>query len=295
MSPRDDVPTQSPAPTRPVVRWFGGKWRLAPFINEYLPPHRTYVEAFGGGGSVLLRKPRSYAEVYNDLDVEVVNLFRVLRDDTLSARLVRQLALTPFAREEFVASYDDADDQVERARRLVVLSFMGFGSNAHAKRSTGFRSNTTRAGTTPAFDWAHYPEALLACIERLRGVVIENRPAVEVMARHDGLDTVHYVDPPYIWSTRGRNDAQRHYRHEMNDDEHVALLAFLRTLKGSVVLSGYAHPLYDDALADWRRVERATHADGALARVEVLWINPTACARMPSPTLFDNAPSEARQ
>lgn len=229
---------------------------------------------------MLLRKPRSYAEVYNDLDVEIVNLFRCLRDEHLRARLIEQLRLTPFSREEFKAAYVDSDDPVERARRLVVLAFQGFGSNAPAKRSTGFRSNSNRSGTTPAVDWAHYPDALAFAVERLQGVVVENLPAVDVMAAHDGPEAVHYVDPPYVHATRSRNDRQRSYNHELTDADHVSLLAFLRTLRGAVVLSGYAHPIYDEALADWRRIEKATHADGALDRTEVLWLNPACVARL---------------
>lgn len=235
---------------------------------------------------MLLRKPRSYAEVYNDLDTEAVNLFRVLRDPALSRRLVEALHLTPFARDEFVAAYADSDDEVERARRLVVLSFQGFGSNAHAKRSTGFRSSSSRSGTTPAFDWMNYPEALVATAERFRGVVIENRSAINVMTQHDAATTVHYVDPPYVQSTRGRFDMQRAYRHEMTDDQHVELLACLRTLKGGVVLSGYPCAMYDEQLGDWTRIEKDTHADGARKRTEVLWISPAAMAAMPAPRLF---------
>lgn len=268
---------------RPTVRWFGGKWRLAPWIIGFLPPHRVYIEPFGGGGSVLLRKPRSYAEVYNDLDVEVVNLYRVLRDDALSAKLVEQLYLTPFSREEFFAAYAESVEPVERARRLVVLSFQGFGSNAHAKRSTGFRSTSNRIGTTPAHDWANYPEALIATIERLRGVVIENKPAIDVMGAHDTDEAVHYVDPPYVHSTRARFDMQRAYTHEMSDEEHGDLLRFLITLRGAVVLSGYPHPLYDDILIGWRRVEQMAYADGARERVEVLWLNPACVARLGRP------------
>jgi DNA adenine methylase len=265
------------APARPVVRWFGGKWKLAPWIIAHFPAHRVYVEPFGGGGSVLIRKPRSYAEVYNDLDGEVVNLFRVLRDDAMSAKLIEQLRLTPFARAELQDAYELTDEPIERARRLVTLSFLGFGANAHARVATGFRANGNRAGTTPSHDWRNYPDALTLTIERLRGVVIENRDACEVMAMSDVADALHYVDPPYVWATRGRHDRQRGYTHEMNDDDHVRLLAFLKTLKGMVVLSGYPTQLYDDALADWQRVERQAFADGARERTEVLWINP-ACA-----------------
>jgi DNA adenine methylase len=272
-------------PSRPVVRWHGGKWKLAAWIIAHFPAHRVYVEPFGGGGSVLLRKPRSYAEVYNDLDQEVVTLFRVLRDPGQSARLIDLLRLTPFAREEFNGAYDPASDPVEISRRLLIRSYMGFGSDGvNSERRTGFRANSNRSGTTPAHDWAHYPDVLPTTIERLQGIVIENRCAVDVMAAHDGPDTLHYVDPPYVHATRSRKSRRRGvggvaaYRHEMSDADHVDLLIFLDTLDGMVVLSGYPHPLYDDALADWQRVTCETHADGARDRTEVLWINP-ACAR----------------
>lgn len=263
--------------TRPAVRWFGGKWPLAPWIIGHFPPHRAYVEPYGGGGSVLLRKPRSYADIYNDLDGEVVNLFRVLRDETASARLIELLRLTPFAREEFKASYGESVESIERARLLVTRSFLGFGSNAHAKRSTSFRSSCTRNGTTPAHDWRRLPDALHATVERLQGVVIENKSALDVMAQHDAATTLHYVDPPYVWSARGRHDKQRQYQHELTDADHVALLEFLQGVQGMVVLSGYPSALYDDALVKWRRIDKAAFADGARKRTEVLWLNP-ACA-----------------
>ena len=259
-------------PTRPALRWHGGKWRLAPWILQHFPRHRTYVEPFGGGASVLLRKDRSYAEVYNDLDDEVVGLFRVLRDPPLAHRLADLLALTPFARAEFQDSYAIADDPVERSRRLIARSFMGFGSNAHASqhkghRSTGFRANSSRNGTTPARDWANYPPQVPMLCDRLRGVVIECRDAREVMAKHDQPETLHYVDPPYLPETRAQGNrydlAWRMYRHELSREDHAELLQFLRALTGMVVLSGYPDDLYDQALPDWHRVERTAHADGA--------------------------------
>ncbi|KOF17870.1 hypothetical protein AC244_16015 [Ensifer adhaerens] len=276
-------------PSRPVLRWHGGKWRLAPWIIEHLPAHRVYVEPFGGAASVLIRKRRAYAEIYNDLDDEVVCLFRVLRDPVQAHRLRELLQLTPFARSEFKAAYEMTDDALERCRRLVIRSFMGFGSNAHASaakghRSTGFRATSNRSGTTPATDWANYPAALDALVERLQGVVIENRPAVEVMAQHDREGTLHYVDPPYMHETRAQGNKYdlgwRMYRHELTNDDHAELLDFLRNAAGMVVLSGYDAPLYNDMLADWSRVEKQTFADGARERTEVLWLNPAAAEQL---------------
>ena len=269
-------------PSRPVLRWHGGKWKLAPWIIGHFPPHRVYVEAFGGAASVLMRKPRAYGEVYNDLDEDAVNLFRVLRDEASAARLISHLRLTPFAREEFELGYLPAEDPVERARRLVILCFMGFGSNGHNKAiRTGFRSNSNRSGTTPAHDWANYPDRLPDVIERLRGVVIENRDAIEVMSQHDSPETLHYVDPPYIWETRSSAmHRNRCYAHELDQAGHDRLLTFLGAVEGMAILSGYPHPSYGAALQGWRQVECAAHADGARDRTEVLWINPAAVAAL---------------
>lgn len=254
---------------RPALRWHGGKWMLAPWIISHFPEHRVYVEPFGGAGSVLLRKPRAYGEVWNDLDGDAVNMFRVLRSNR-ALELVEALRLTPFARDEFEEAYQLSDDPVERARRLVIRSFMGFGSNGHAKK-TGFRSNSNNSGTTPAHDWINYPDSLVTVIDRLAGVVIENKDASGVMLTHDGPATLHYVDPPYVFSTR--SDLGKDYAHELNDADHAKLLDLLCTLQGTVVLSGYTNDIYEERLRHWRRVERVALADGAKKRIEVLWIN----------------------
>ncbi|MDQ3607195.1 MAG: DNA adenine methylase [Gemmatimonadota bacterium] len=285
------------SPTRPVLRYHGGKWRLAPWIIKHLAPHRIYTEAFGGGASVLIRKPRSCSEVYNDLDGEIVSLFRALRDPEIAARLERALRFTPFARDEFLQAYEDVADPVEQSRRTLVKSFMGFGSGSvHDPRPrgmrtrastwkapTGFRANATRSGAAPATDWARYPDQLQHFVERLRGVVIENRNAVEVIQQHDRADCLHYVDPPYPFSTRssirGSWEEQRIYRYEMTDDAHRELARVLHGVEGMVVISGYRCELYDVELyPDWRRVERTALADGARKRTEVLWLNPAAAA-----------------
>lgn len=266
--------------TRPVLRYHGGKWRLGPWVISHFPAHRIYTEAFGGGASVLLRKQRSYAEVYNDLDGEIVSLFRVLRNPAQARELVRLIQLTPYAREEHRLSYLVDGDPIEQARRTLIRSFMGFGSDG-IKRQTGFRGSVTRTGTTPALDWSRMPAILEQVIERLQGVVIENMPAVDLLAKYDHPQALHYVDPPYPHATRGDDNS---YRYEMNDDDHRLLARCLRELKGTVIVSGYPCTLYDDELFfDWRRVERSTHADGARDRIEVLWLSKGAVVQ---PTIF---------
>lgn len=291
-------------PTRPPLRYHGGKWRLAPWVLEHFPEHRLYIEPFGGGASVLMRKPRCYAEVYNDLDDEVVNVFRVLRDPLLAEALARSCALTPFSRQEFIAAHRrDTTDPVESARRAIVRSFFGFGSatlhsanprgmrtcasewrsgrgnagSASGPRGTGFRAYAHRNGTTPAMDWSRWPSQVEVFVDRLRGVIIEHRDALEVIRQHDRPGALIYCDPPYPLSTR--DDARPDYAHEMGDDDHRALAVELRRARGFVLISGYGCPLYDDELyPHWTRLEREHRADGAKKRTEVLWLNP-ACAR----------------
>lgn len=262
--------------SRPVFRYHGGKWRLAPWIISNFPPHKIYVESFGGGASVLIRKPRSYAEVYNDLDDEIVNTFRVLRDPSQARELERQLHLTPFARAEFELSYTADGDPIEQARRTIVRSFMGFGSGATCGHPTGFRSNSNRSATTPAHDWMNYPNLIASFTKRLQGVVIENKDALELICQHDNKDTLHYIDPPYVHETRMiKGHYDQIYRYEMTDDKHREMAYLLRSLKGKVVVSGYPSDLYDKELfLDWRRVEITSHADGALDRIECLWFSP---------------------
>lgn len=267
---------------RPLVRYHGGKWRLAPWIISHFGDHRVYTESFGGGGSVLLRKPRCYAEIYNDLDGEIVNLFRVVRDR--GDELTEKLRLTPFAREEFELAYQPTDDDLEKARRTMVRSGMGFGSSGTSSTiKTGFRGSATRSGIHPAGDWATRIQLIGSIVERLQGVVIENRPAIEVLQYHDAATTLHYVDPPYVhsertWMGKGSKEA---YKHEMTDADHRELADCLKGLKGMVILSGYPSSLYDDLYGAWRRLDRIAYADGAAKRTECLWLNPAAEMAMP--------------
>jgi DNA adenine methylase len=267
--------------TRPALRYHGGKFRLASWICGFFPAHHTYVEPFGGAASVLLHKARSQNEVYNDAYDDVVNVFRVLRDEAQSEQLARLIELTPFARAEFEASYESTDDPVERARRTVIRSFMGFGSGAaFSKHATGFRTGA-RGGRNAgaASDLLSWPAAVPAFCERLRGVSIERQDALYLMARLDGPGTLFYVDPPYPLSTRGNaRGVRQKYEQELTDDDHRRLAVVLHDLDGMVVLSGYPCDLYDlELFAGWERHERQALADGARKRTEVVWINP-ACA-----------------
>lgn len=269
--------------TSPAIRYHGGKFRLAPWVMEFFPDHRIYVEPFGGAAGVLIQKPRAYSEVYNDLDGDLVNFFRVVQNERLRYRLIELLVMTPYAREEFEIAWVPVNDSLERARRLIIRAQMGFGSAGATKGTTGFRIDTKREYETAQHVWAQYPSNMAALGQRLTGVLIENRPAIEIILGHDTPDTLFYVDPPYVHETRCCRTANngRAYRHEMNDADHLALLDALQTVKGMVVLSGYPHPLYEEALEGWERREKTARISGGRGtakRTECIWLNP-ACAR----------------
>lgn len=269
--------------TRPALRYHGGKFKLAAWILGFFPKHHTYVEPFGGGCSVLLlQKQRSNAEIYNDMNSDVVNVFRVLQNPTTAAELQRMAYLTPFSRDEFDRAYEPCEDPIERACRCIARSFMGFGSASyHLKHQTGFRAGSRRSNTAPAMDWTNWPKHVPAFVERLRGVTIENRDASACMAQHNHEDTLFYVDPPYVHSTRGNTHGVRQkYEIELTDGDHADLAEVLQGLSGMVVLSGYPCDLYEELYAGWERHERIALADGARERTEVVWLNPACSARL---------------
>jgi DNA adenine methylase len=272
---------------RPLVRWHGGKWMIALWIISFFPKHNLYTEVFGGGASVLLRKPAAPgSEIYNDLDMTIVQIFKVLQDPEKAARLIWLLDRTPYARKEFEWAYEACDDDVEAARRTIVRSFMGYGSDGTAGvYPTGFRSTVTAAGKTPATEWANYTHGLELIRKRVARVTLESKDAFDLLLQFDQPDALHYVDPPYLPETRSQGNRRRGkgfhvYQHELTREDHIRLLELLPTLSGMVVLSGYPSELYDDMLAGWRREERASYADGGGARTEVVWINPLCAQRL---------------
>ena len=276
---------QDRLPTRPVIRYHGGKWRIAPWIISHFPPHRVYVEPFGGGGSVLARKNRCPTEVYNDLDERVVNLFRVLRDQAGSAELIRRVCLTPFARAEYEDwCFEDPRDSIDSAHQMLCASWFGQSSKGRNIRS-GFDTRINPADGYCSRERAYraLPEAIRSFSERFCGVIVERGDATKVMQRFDGPATLHYVDPPYITSTH----SSKVYANYLTDADHAALGAVLLGLQGMVVVSGYPHPLYDEMFAGWKRREIKALADGALERTEVLWINPAAVAGSVQPCMLD--------
>ncbi len=260
---------------RPIMGYHGGKWRLAPWIISHFPAHRIYIEPFGGAASVLLRKERSYSEVYNDLDESIVNVMEVLRDPLRCEHLAEKLSFTPYARVEFEKARETAEEPVERARRTLIRAQMGFGSAGATQASSGFRGKAKQGYVISR--WAKLPGSIRDYASRLQGVIIEKRPALQVIRERDTPETLFYLDPPYLHATRQIRGGC--YRYEMTDEEHVELLDVLCSLQGMVILSGYAHPLYEERLEGWKRAEKQaliSGRHGAKWRTEVLWISPNA-------------------
>jgi DNA adenine methylase len=228
-----------------------------------------------------LRKERSGIEVYNDLDREVFNFFQVLRDRPNT--LIRLINFTPFACAEYELAQEPANDPVESARRFYVRSYLSIAGPT-AQWNTGWRRqkhmSRGRSGKqcmTPAAISFMKTEHLYQVAERLRGVYLEQKPALELMDIYDAPITCFYVDPPYVASTRGRwKDAA--YAHEMDDDDHAQLLSHLQELTAAVVLSGYNCDLYRERLGDWWSVERPARINGPGEAIETLWLNAAAAA-----------------
>lgn len=251
-----------------LINYPGAKWGMAQQIVSIMPPHRSYLEPFFGSGAVLFNKPLSAIETVNDLDGDIVNFFRVLRQEP--DRLAREIALTPYARDVF----DDAhahrgDDDFDRAYRFCVRSRMGHGFKTYEK--TGFKIDVfARERAYCVSQWNATADRIFDAAQRLKNVQIENRPAVDLIRRFNHSNVLIYADPPYLLNTRGG----KQYRCEMTSEEdHNELLDVLLRHKGHVILSGYHSELYDDTLRGWSVVEHKTHNQNADMRTEVLWCN----------------------
>jgi DNA adenine methylase len=268
----------------PVLRYHGAKFRLAKWVMQFFPEHTCYVEPYGGAAGVLLQKPRVYAEVYNDLDRAVVNFFTVIRDPESRARLIESLVLTPYSRHEFELAWEPTQDHIEEARRLAIRAQMGFGSAGATKGITGFRIDTGRKYGTAQHLWATFPHAIAEAGQRLSAVLIENRPALEVIAQHDSPSTLHFVDPPYVLGTRELQASGRgYYKHEMTDEDHAELLSKLLNIEGFVVVTGYKSDLYADFLKGWEQLttkSRISAQRGTALRDEIAWLNPACSAAL---------------
>lgn len=248
-----------------VLKYPGAKNRLASWICEYIPKHDVYLEPFAGSLAVLFNKQRSHIETVNDIDGEIVNFFRILRDR--SKELEWAIRFTPFSRSEYKAAYESSNDELEQARRFAVKCWMGFGcGNLY---QNGFKSGQQTNSPNPAKAWSELPDILKLATERLKGVQIENLPAVELIERYDTEDVFIYADPPYLHGTR-KNYL---YKYEMQDSDHEELLKALVRHPGKILLSGYDNDMYNDMLHEWHKEHKDTRAEGGCRRIETLWMN----------------------
>jgi len=256
--------------------WYGGKFSHADWLLPLLPRTTHYCEPFGGSAALLINRPPSLVETYNDLDSEVVTFFRVLRNQ--KEALIEAIGLTPFSREEFEHAISEPVERLsdlERARHFYIRARQvrtGLAQTA----TTGRWAHcllTSRAGMAGAVSrWLGAVEDLSLIAQRLLRVQIENAPAIEVIRRYDSPETLFYCDPPYPHETRGDSKA---YAYEMTDAQHRELAAVLKKVKGKVALSSYHSPMMNELYAGWRCIEapeRYIHSVKQLRR-EVLWVN----------------------
>ncbi len=273
----DDVRNlRAPRRKKIAFGWYGGKFSHLDWLLPLLPECHHYCEPFAGSAAVLLNRPPSPVETYNDLDGEVVNFFRILRDQ--SEELVRRIGLTPFSREEFSIACGsqpyDLDD-MERARRFFIRARQvrtGLAQTASLGRWANCK-NTTRAGMSGVVSrWQGSVEALPGIADRLLRVQIENRPALELIDLYDEKGTLFYCDPPYVHGSRGDSKA---YGYELTDDEHECLAAKLHGVKGRVAVSGYQSDLYEMLFKGWRRIDAPIKQAHSVKqpRQESLWVN----------------------
>jgi DNA adenine methylase len=256
---------------KPPFSWLGAKWRIAKGIVALLPEHTRYLELFGGSAAVLLTKRAVKFEAFNDLNSEIVNTFRVLRDQ--ADELTRVVSLTPFSREEYERAFEQCEEPVERARRFIVRVCQGYAP-IERHQSWRVQVGTQRWENVPAW-WQKLPLRFDAVAKRLKDVFVEHRDWRDCMSGYDRPDILVYADPPYPDSTRSNSVGE--YKEEIGSAAgHAELLDALCRFSGMVVLSGYDCPQYREALADWDRVELKQRVLTGAARIECVWRNQLA-------------------
>lgn len=250
-----------------LLNYPGAKWGMAKEIVALMPPHRSYLEPFFGSGAVLFNKPPSAIETVNDIDGDITNFFKVLREQP--ERLAQAIALTPYSRDVFNDAHENrGTEEFDRAYRFAIRSKMGHGFKTYQK--TGFKIDVYARERSYCVDyWNRLSKDIIPAANRLKGVQIENQPALDVIKKFNYDNVLIYADPPYLLDTRGG----RQYRHEMTEQDHIDLLAALLQHKGSVILSGYPSEMYDRELKGWSRITRKSYNQNSDQRTEILWCN----------------------
>ena len=252
-----------------IAKYPGSKWSLADWIIDFFPEHHSYLEPFFGSGAVLFNKPRSHIETVNDLDGNVVNLFECIREDP--EKLARYVYYTPYAREAYEKAFNGVvpEDKFERALNFYIRLNMGHGFRTNGEK-VGWKNDVQgRERSYASQEWCRLPEKIMQAAERLRGVQIDNRPALELIPHFNYKNVLIYCDPPYMLETRHG----KQYRHEMDDNDHEALLDVLLKHKGYVVISGYDTELYNSMLAGWNKYEKTSYSQVCSRKQEVVWMN----------------------
>ena len=255
---------------RSVLHYPGSKKRIASWIIRHMPPHHSYLEPYFGCGAVLFAKQPAPIETVNDLDGEVVNFFRVIRDPERREKLQDRIMYTPYARQAYgEAAREDPEDPVERAACFAIKSMQGHGFRMNG--DCGWKKDVYgRESAYAVRYWNELPESIAEMAIRLKQVQIENCPALELIKAFDHENVLMYLDPPYVWSSR---TGRKQYRHEMSDQDHIELLETITSSKAKVMISGYDCELYDFYLGNWKKVQVAARAQDNRRRVETLWMN----------------------
>lgn len=248
-----------------ILKYPGGKWRISDWIISRLPPHKVYLEPFFGSDGVFFNKEPSYLETINDINGDIVNLFKVCRERP--QELARALEFTPWAREEYINCKEIIGDEVERARRLLVRHHQSFGTT-NSNLNTWRHSQKYNSPRCAAL-WSELPELVLKTCSRLKMAQIENKSAFELIQSYNDPDTLIYLDPPYLQSLRKRDL----YKYEMTDMQHEELLELIKSSKSKICLSAYDNALYNERLKNWYTDEKETTAQMGKHRTEKLYMN----------------------
>lgn len=250
-----------------ILNYPGAKWNMVKKITSMMPNHKSYLEPFFGSGAVLFNKSRSMIETVNDLDMDIINFFKVVKERP--AELAEAISLTPYAREIFDNSHENHGvDEFDKALRFAIRSRMGHGFKTYQK--TGFKVDIYKREKSYCVEtWNKMPEIIFEASVRLKQVQIENRPALELIKKFNYNNVLIYADPPYLLNTRGG----KQYRYEMSEQDHIELLATLIDHKGYVILSGYPSEMYDHELHKWNKIEQRSYNQNGDPRTEVLWYN----------------------
>ena len=251
-----------------VLKYPGSKWGIAEWIISQFPKHHSYLEPFFGSGAVLFNKPRSNIETVNDLDGNVVNLFKCIQQNP--EKLARKIYFTPYARDIYEKAFHECPDEpFEKALNFYIRCNMGHGFRTNGEK-VGWKNDVQgREKAYAATDWCKLPEKIIQAAERLRGVQIENRPAIEVIQRFNYKNVLIYCDPPYMLHTRHG----KQYKCEMADNEHKDLLSTLLKHKGPVIVSGYDTDLYNEMLEGWTKMETVSYSQVCTKKKEIIWMN----------------------